>query len=89
MQAMLVDGVDYVSHANVKNPKGGRPPVDYLVSLDAAKQLCMMSNWIKDQIVQAMLVDGVDYCLLHENVKREKGSSVRTEYLISLDARDA
>lgn len=42
VQAMLVDGVDYVFNIGVKNPKGGRPSVDYLISLDAAKQVCMM-----------------------------------------------
>lgn len=55
--AMLVDGVDYVFNIGVKNPKGGRPPVDYLVSLDAAKQICMMSNCEKGRQIRLYFIE--------------------------------
>lgn len=44
-RARLKNGRDYeVYHADVKNPQGGRPSVDYVLTLDAAKHICMVSE---------------------------------------------
>ncbi|SMG40861.1 Phage anti-repressor protein [Dethiosulfovibrio salsuginis] len=42
----LVEGEDYVLVFNKtgKNPSGGRPAKDYLLTLDVAKELCMVEN---------------------------------------------
>lgn len=41
----FIEGKDYVSNKNVKNlPCGGRPEIDYIVSLDVAKHIAMLER---------------------------------------------
>jgi phage anti-repressor protein len=41
----FVEGVDYLIHKFVNNPEtGGRPTIDYFISLDMAKELSMVEN---------------------------------------------
>lgn len=43
--ARLVEGVDYVIYVDPDtNPKVGRPPIDYLLTADAVKILCMLEQ---------------------------------------------
>ncbi|ACH38759.1 AntA/AntB antirepressor domain protein [Citrifermentans bemidjiense Bem] len=56
-RAMLVDGVDYVIGESPKNPKGGRPTVEYLLSLDAAKNICMMSQSTQGQALRKYFIE--------------------------------
>jgi anti-repressor protein len=41
----FVEGEDYeVFHKNVKNPRGGRPATEYLLTVDTAKEIAMIEN---------------------------------------------
>lgn len=58
VRAMLVDGVDYeVISESGKNPTGGRPTIDYLISLDASKNLCMMSQCPKGVAIRKYFIE--------------------------------
>jgi phage anti-repressor protein len=56
-RAMLVDGVDYVIGESPKNPKGGRPSISYSLSLDAAKNICMMSQSVQGQALRKYFIE--------------------------------
>jgi len=44
-RSRLKEGRDYeVFHLEGKNPQGGRPSVDYVLTLEAAKHICMLSE---------------------------------------------
>ena len=44
----LEENVDYlVFHNNVKNSKGGRPAVEYILTLDAAKHIAISEKALK------------------------------------------
>ena len=40
----FLENIDYVIAKNGINPKGGRPELDYIVTMDMAKELCMLEN---------------------------------------------
>ena len=43
------------------------------------------ANWIKNRLLKTRYVEGTDFCSFDKFIKREKGSSVRKEYIISID----
>jgi len=51
--------------------------------LDVKKEF---ANWIKKQIDSLGLEDNIDYSSFALKVKREKGASVKKEYILTLDA---
>ena len=44
------------------------------------------ADWIAYQIKSLDLEENVDYVSFHNNVKREKGATIRKEYMLTLDA---
>ena len=50
-------GVDYVLLKNEKNPEGGRPSIDYIVTIDMAKELCMVSNTSKGKETRRYFIE--------------------------------
>ena len=56
-RAMLVDEVDYLLTEKGENPKGGRPGVSYQLSLDAAKNICMMSQCSQGQAIRKYFIE--------------------------------
>lgn len=56
--AMLDEGIDYLLlNQEVKNPNGGRPSVNYILTLDTAKHIAMMSRTAKGKEVRAYFVE--------------------------------
>lgn len=54
----FIEGQDYiVFHKNVKNQQGGRPSIEYGLTLDMAKELCMIENNENGRIAQRYLID--------------------------------
>jgi len=56
---MLDEGVDYlvVNPQEGKNPKGGRPTTNYILTLDTAKHIAMMSRTAKGKEVRAYFIE--------------------------------
>jgi anti-repressor protein len=55
---MLQEGQDFVVLAEKGlNPNGGRPTAEYYLTLDAAKQICMMSQTIKGLAVRKYFIE--------------------------------
>jgi hypothetical protein len=53
-----VEGCDYVIfNASVKNPKGGRPTIDYVLSLDMAKEIAMVEKNEQGQKVRRYFIE--------------------------------
>ena len=50
------EDVDYVILKNGNNPLGGRPEKDYLVTMDMAKELCMISNTPKGKETRKIFI---------------------------------
>ncbi|MCP6657903.1 antA/AntB antirepressor family protein, partial [Klebsiella pneumoniae] len=85
------DGVDYITAQGLSSPKSGstkaRPQktIEYLISLDAAKQICVMGWTMRVFTEKGRNPKGgrptVDYCSFHENVKQTKhGGHNRLDY---------
>ena len=40
----FIEGEDYLFHKIMENPQGGRPQIDYIITIDMAKELAMVEN---------------------------------------------
>ena len=49
------DKLDYLISKNGNNP--GRPTEDYIVTMDMAKELCMVSNTVKGKETRKYFID--------------------------------
>jgi|GEM_PF-4749997 len=57
-RANLSEGIDYVIYANFSgNPKRGRPAKDYMISVEAAKHICMMSGTEQGRVARLYFIE--------------------------------
>ncbi len=54
----FMEGVDFIIlHQLVKNPPGGRPTIEYTISLDMAKQLAMVEKNKKGRLARQYFIE--------------------------------
>ena len=54
----FVENIDYGVFAEFsKNPQGGRPSMEYMLSLDMAKHVCMMSQTEKGKLIRKYFIE--------------------------------
>ena len=61
---------DFVSFTEFSvKPKGGRPAIEYYISLDMAKEF---ANWIKSRIADFGFIENQDFIKLHKKMELSK-----------------
>jgi anti-repressor protein len=53
----FLEGEDYLFHKFMENPSGGRPTLDYHLTIDAGKELAMVENNAKGREVRRYFID--------------------------------
>ena len=66
----FVENQDFVVfHEKMENPQGGRPAIEYYITLDMAKEF---ANWIKSRIADFGFIENQDFIKLHKKMELSK-----------------
>ncbi len=82
----FVEGVDYLIHKFVNNPEtGGRPTIDYFISLDMAKELSMVENNVQGKLARRYFIE----CEKIAKGETPKVETVKDDYYLGLNKERA
>jgi len=66
------EGIDFtVNHNSMKNPLGGRPQIDYIVSLNTAKHISLIERNVKGRQLREDLIDKEEKYILLLEVEKQ------------------